>query len=110
VTLRLPNAHNVIIEPQKLTYLLVRDPGKAKFWTGFGFDPSNPQELDAALRHHVQRNAIDEVFITPHGAKFNVRCNIRTPNGRNPCVLSVWIFDLGKTGARLVTAYVSNRP
>jgi hypothetical protein len=102
----LPNAANVIIEPQKLIYLFT-DPGKSIFFNMMGFDRSRPQELDAALRQHVLINAIAELFVTPHGAKCNVRCNMPSPNGRNPCTFSCWIFDFGKLEARLVTAYAN---
>jgi hypothetical protein len=102
----LPNAANVIIEPQKLNYLLT-DPGKSNFFKMMGFDRSRPLELDAALRQHVLANEIAEVFITIHGVKFNVRCTMLTPNGRNPCTFSCWIFNLGEVQSRLVTAYAS---
>jgi hypothetical protein len=84
-----------IDEPQKLNYLLT-DPGKSPFFLMMGFDRSRPYELDAALRQHALTNEIDEVFITIYGAKFNVRCTMPSPNGRNPCTFSCWIFDLGK--------------
>ena len=79
----LPNAANVVIEPQKLNYLLTH-PGKSIFFNMMGFDRSRPHELGAALRRHVLTNEITQVFITIHGAKFTVRCNMPSPNGRNP--------------------------
>jgi uncharacterized protein DUF6883 len=103
----LPNAANVVIEPQKLYYLFT-DPGKSNFFTTMmGFHWSRRHELDAALRQHVLINEITEAIITTHGAKFNVRCTMPSPNGRNLCTFSCWIFDLGKVEARLVTAYAS---
>jgi hypothetical protein len=80
----LPNAAHVIIEPQKLDYLLT-DPGKSPFFIMMGFDRSRPHELDAALRQHVMANEIAAAIVTIHGAKFNVRCSMPSPNGRNPC-------------------------
>jgi hypothetical protein len=84
----LPNVANVIVEPPKLGYLFA-DPGKAKFFTMHGFDPSRPYELEAALRQHPVQNEIDDVLVTIHGTKFNVRCSMPSPNGRNPCIFIV---------------------
>ncbi|MBV9734399.1 MAG: hypothetical protein JO209_00715 [Acidisphaera sp.] len=41
---------------------------------------------------------------TGFGIKYVVRCVLTTPDGRDPCVLSVWIDDaVGRP--RFVTAY-----
>jgi hypothetical protein len=37
-----PNASNAFIDPPKLTYLLVTNQGKAKFFRLFGFNPNRP--------------------------------------------------------------------
>ncbi len=37
--------------------------------------------------------------------KYTVRCRIRTPDGRDPRILTVWIVPPGEHEARLVTAY-----
>ena len=87
-----PNAGNVSIDPPKLTYLLVTDQGKAKFFAMFGFDPTRPQELEAALRWHVSRRHYDRIHPTVHGTKYLVRCSAPSPDGRNPCILTIWII------------------
>jgi hypothetical protein len=97
---------NVIIEPPKLRYLFT-DLGKAKFFVMHGFHPSRPHELEAALRQHPVQNEIGGVFVTIHGTKFNVRCSMPSPDGRNPCTFSCWQFDLGMITARFITAYAS---
>jgi filamentous hemagglutinin len=38
------------------------------------------------------------------GRKFEVRCEMVTPDGRNPCLRTVWQVT-GETVPRLVTAY-----
>jgi hypothetical protein len=101
----LPNPYNVRIDSPKLSYLLVTDLGKAKFFAVHGFDPSRPQELDAALRKHPALHPFENMFPTSHGAKYTIRCSLTSPDGRNPCVRSVWIFDLWQSEARFVTAY-----
>jgi hypothetical protein len=101
----LPNPYNVRIDLPKLIYLLTTDLGKAKFFALHGFDPSRPKELDAALRKHPVLHPFENMNLTPHGAKYTIRCSLPSPDGRNPCARSVWIFDLGHSEARFVTAY-----
>jgi hypothetical protein len=90
-----PNAGNVSIDPPKLTYLLEKNPGKAKFFARFGFDPTRPQELEVSLRQHPIQNQYHSVFHTAHGTKYVVRSSIPTPDRRNPCVITVWMIDAG---------------
>jgi hypothetical protein len=101
----LPNAHHVQIDPTKLTYLLTT--GKAKFFILHGFDLHNPQALEIALREHPVRNQIESTSRTLHGVKYIIRCSMASPDGRDPCALTVWIVDAGQTEARLVTGYAS---
>jgi hypothetical protein len=103
----LPNAANLFIDPQKLTYLLQTNSGKAKFFARFGFHPSRPLELDAALRQHPVRNHYYNVVHTTHGTKYEIRCSIPTPDRRNPCVRTFWIIDAGHQVPRFVTSYAS---
>lgn len=100
-----PNAGNVSIDPAKLTYLLVKNAGKAKFFARFGFDPTRPQELAAALRWHVVNHHYDSIYHTQHGTKYEVKCSAPSPDGRNPCIRSFWFVDAGQTNLRFVTAY-----
>jgi hypothetical protein len=103
-----PNLRHLIIEPAKLIYLLQTDPGKAKFFTATcGFDPTRPQEFDAALRQHPRHNPYYMVEHSAHGTKYDVRCSMLTPNGRNPCVLTVWMVDAGHSNPRFVTGYAN---
>jgi hypothetical protein len=101
----LPNATTVRIDPAKLAYLLTS--GKAAFFLRHGFDPDRPRQLDAALRQHPVNNRFENMIIGVHGVKFTVRCSLPSPDGRNPCAFTVWIFDPGTTEARFVTGYAS---
>jgi hypothetical protein len=86
----------------------VSNPGKAKFFIGTcGFDPSRPHELDAALRQHPVLNPYDSWVQNKFGIKIAVKCSLPTPNGRNPCVRTVWMIDAGKTKPRFVTGYAT---
>lgn len=102
----LPDVQNVYIDPPKLTHLLTH-PSKARFFTLHGFDPSRPHELDAALRKHPTQNRVESVIQSPNGEKFTIRCSMPSPDGRNPCALTVWIIATGQSRARFVTGYAS---
>lgn len=102
-----PNADSAVIDPAKLTYLLVDNPGKAKFFALFGFHPTRPQELADALRWHVYNRHFDSTSATAHGRKYVVKCSAPSPDGRNPCILTTWMVDAGQTQPRLVTAYAN---
>jgi hypothetical protein len=79
--------------------------GKSTLFTAFGFRRDDWQELAAALQRHSIDNDIIETSVSPHSTKHVVRCQLMTPDGRNPCLTTVWIIDTGATLARLVTAY-----
>ena len=97
-----PNAY---VDQAKVNYLLRT--GKSKFFLQHGFDPSNPQELEAALLCHPMQNAYENIFFTVHGVKYTVRCSMPSPDTRNPCTFTVWIIDVGQNTPRFVTAYAS---
>ena len=57
-----------------------------------------------ALAQHPVVNAVAKRSQSPHGTKYEVRCGIASPDGRNPCITTVWIVE-GEGGPRLVTAF-----
>ena len=77
---------------------------KAKFFMSFGFSRRDSPAMAAALADHPLRNAIEETIPTRHGSKHVVRCSIATPDGRNPCIVTVWMKE-GDAPAQFVTAY-----
>jgi hypothetical protein len=101
----LPNSGRLTIDPQKLTYLLQANPGKAKFFAPYDFDLSRPQEPAVALHQHPVRNPYYRVTHTVHGVKYEIRCSMPTPDRRDPCVTTIWIIDAGRHAPRLVTGY-----
>ncbi|WP_409565099.1 DUF6883 domain-containing protein [Methylobacterium sp. J-090] len=48
---------------------------------------------------------MEDVIRSRWGTKYVVRCNVETPDGRNPCILSVWNVLPGTTNALFITAY-----
>jgi hypothetical protein len=103
---RLPNADQAEIDPRKVDYL--HTAGKMKFFEMFGFDRSRPEELINALKDHPLRNVVERVVpASPHGVKYTIRCSIKSPDGRDPCALTVWIIDAGQSYPRFVSGYAS---
>ena len=77
---------------------------KARFFARFGYsDASLPAFVDALI-DHAGDNDIAERAVSRFGTKYVVICNVKTPDGRDPCIVTVWI-DQGSGEARLVTAY-----
>jgi hypothetical protein len=107
---RLPNAANAGVDDAKARdYLLnpgnVQNRGKAGQFAQYGFTRHGWQELAQALRAHALMNQVVQTVSSAHGMKYVVQCNLPTPDGRNPCLRSVWIIDIGEQRPRLVTAY-----
>ena len=107
----LPNAANAALNDEKITKYLL-DPShsseaaaKAKFFTSFGFSQANWDELKDALLAHPLTNIIASKTANLYGEKYTVSCSILTPDGRNPCVISVWIIEPPDTNRKFVTAY-----
>lgn len=99
---------NVTISESKIRKYLLdlnhSDGGsKAKFFLAGGFSEADWPVLDYALKRHPIDNAVESTERNAFGAKFIVRCTVQTPDGRNPCILTVWMVD-GPGAARFVTA------
>lgn len=73
-------------------------------FNAFGFVPGNVERFRRALLDHPVGNEVHEARSGPYGTKFVVRCTIDTPDGRNPCIQTIWIDD-GDGMPRLVSAY-----
>jgi hypothetical protein len=113
ITDLMPNARQCMVEDEKLSgYLLNIDHehGRAKaiFFLAFGFTESDLSTFRAALQQHPISNHVSKKVRNEFGQKYLVTCILQTPDGRNPCINTVWIEEDG--GApRLVTAYPNNK-
>ncbi|WP_156630179.1 DUF6883 domain-containing protein [Methylobacterium sp. Leaf112] len=98
----------VVSEAKVRDYLLATSHpdgrGKATFFLARGFTPQDWHEMADALRAQGSENPVERYESTPYGRKIIVRCHMVTPDGRNPCILTVWMEEDGKP-IRLVTAY-----
>ena len=104
---KLPDAQNCTVQDRKIThYLLLPRPidDKSRFFTGFGFNMQNWQVLAAALRQHAMQYDYVSTRPTPNGANYELRCNIETPDGRDPCIRTIWEI-IGRAPPNFVTAY-----
>jgi len=78
--------------------------GKADLFEAFGFRASRWTALRDALLFHARTNDVVETRTSSHGIKHAVRCNLPSPDGRSPCLTTVWIVEAGNP-PRFVTAY-----
>ena len=107
---RLPNAANATLDDAKITHYLLDlshplGGGKARFFLARGFTQAKWTELKAALLDHPQQNQISSQTTNRHGESYVISCSLVTPDGTNPCVLSVWDIQPSDPYPRFVTAY-----
>lgn len=105
----LPNREVLHVDERKATHYLLdlqhKDGGsKARFFLSRGFTREEWPAFAEALKVHGTTQTVTKQEMTRHGQKFSVECQIETPDGRNPCILSVWIQIADKAPA-LVTAH-----
>lgn len=70
----------------------------------FGFDAASPEGLRAALLARPSTNDVVTVEDTTFGRKSMISCNLVTPDGRNPCIATIWIAEPDSDVQRFVTA------
>ncbi|MEW6637993.1 MAG: DUF6883 domain-containing protein [Actinomycetota bacterium] len=107
---RMPAAASAYVEEEKVTgYLLsLEHPDgrtKAVFFMSFGFRAEDWEKLSEALLRHARENELVDREETPFGVQYAVEGSLRTPDGRDPTVRSVWEQRRGARGPRLITAY-----
>ena len=106
---RLANAALAIVAIEKVSdYLLNPDNpqnrGKAEFFARFGFGRNDGQRLREALLADAADREMIDIKVTAYGRVVKLRCNLASPDGRDPCITSTWQFDLGGDRPRLLTA------
>nr|WP_294548259.1 DUF6883 domain-containing protein [uncultured Rhodopila sp.] len=83
--------------------------GRAKFFALFGFTSTGWETMRDALPARVAANPIVETETTMHGTNDTVRCSMPSPDGRNPCISSIWTIEPGGE-PRFVTAFPGPPP
>lgn len=108
----LPNAERAYINMEKLSgYALdtTNSDGANKarvFQSALGYNQSNADELWRKIQRGVTQNKAVPGVRDKYGRRYTVDMPITGPNGNTAQVRTAWIFDPGKTTARLTTAYV----
>ncbi|MEO8236197.1 MAG: DUF6883 domain-containing protein [Flavobacterium sp.] len=108
--MKIPNNEQSIVAENKITnYLLsqIHEIGKHKafFFNRFGYNLNNINEFKNALLQHAIEREIAQTQNSDFGCKYVLKCNLQTPDNRNPCIVSVWIIEKGNQNPTLVTAY-----
>ncbi len=106
----LPNSHCASVAREKIVdYLLntkhMLGKSKARFYWAFGFDIANWTVLQHALIAQGRSNPVVETMKTGYGPRYTVKCSCPSPDGRNPCIFTVWQIDVESACPRLLTAY-----
>lgn len=108
--MKLPNAKQAIIAPQKITHYLLntthpRGGPKAAFFLHFGFSVAQWEQLAEALLQHATMHSVATTLETPEGIHYVIDGALLTPDERNPVVRAVWTIDTGSMRPRLITAH-----
>lgn len=108
--MKIPNNSQSFVADNKITgYLLseTHETGKHKaaFFTRFGFNVADIGTLKGSLIQHSIDRDIEKTQDTIYGVKYVLRCEIKTPDERNPCIETVWLVEHGQKEPKLITAY-----
>ena len=92
---KVPEAARAVLRMDKITaYLLsethTKGRHKCNLFKRFGFSPSAPDDLAGALKAHPLNNEVVDMIPTPYGTRYVVECSLRSPDGRDPCFVSIW--------------------
>ena len=112
--MRLPNADQAVIDPQKLhRYLLSPSHPvgrfKARFFTALGYAAEQWHDFESDLRtqHLTQDAELSDAM--PDGELFTIRAILIGRNSQSAIVLSVWFVPAVGGVPRFVTAYPGGR-
>ncbi len=112
--MKLPHKAQASVAKEKIVDYLLNDEHeigqhKARFFQKFGFSSENWETLQAALLQHALEREVVQVKSNPYGEKYELHCDLSSPDERNPCVVSVWIIETGSEEPRFVTSYPGDK-
>ncbi len=108
--MKVPNAKNAIIAPEKLRdYLLNpehrRGHSKAKKLLSMGYQADQWQHLETDLREQHLTADVEEVEENDYGTCYAIVAGLTGPDARTISFRSIWQIDLGTDLPRLITMY-----
>jgi len=108
--MKIPNNNLSFVADNKIRNYLLSDiheigKHKADFFKRFGFDLSDVETFKVSLIQHSIDRDIEKTKDLDFGIKYELKCEIKTPDERNPCIVTVWIVENGQEEPKLVTAY-----
>ena len=108
--MKLPNPEKAVVELEKVANYLLNaahpdNGGKAAFFEELGFRRADPETLAKALQKLAHQAEVTQTATSPHGQKYVMVGQIKSPVGKAADVQTIWIVDKGMDVARLVTAY-----
>ena len=112
--MEIPNREFAVVPREKVVdYLLStshRDGRhKAAFFSSYGFDVGNWQDLADSLIRHANDFTVGRAEDSPFGRRYVVDGIMVMPDGRDALVRTVWFIDTGTDVPRFVTAYPLRR-
>jgi len=107
--MKLPGAERAVIDSAKIRdYLLspTHPVGrfKAVFFVGLGYARHDWERLEADIRELALAQDAIPAEASEHGQKYEIRCRLTGPSGRQVEFVAVWIILAGEDFPRLVTA------
>ena len=97
---------DAVIAPEKLTrYLLLfrEEDDKSKFLSIAGYTLDNPDELETALRDHIQESEAFEQKSNVYGSFYEVPGQLKGVNGHILKITSIWLHELANDEFRFIT-------
>lgn len=108
--MKMPNNEEASVAEKKITEYLLSETHqtgkhKATFFKGFGFNCNEITAFEIALKIHAIEREIENIKESEFGKKYELKCDINTPDKRNPCIVSIWIIENESKEPKLITAY-----
>ena len=106
----LPNAQAAYVPDRKIRDYLLNpnhpgNGGQADFFLRFGFSSRGGRYYGTPCRITHGGIRVAKMQSNPYGTRYVVCCNLNSPDGRNPCIVRVWVIDSATTWPRFVTAF-----
>lgn len=98
---KIPNAPQAFVKEDKIKLYLLSDTHpvgkhKARVLRSLGFSLQQWDLLRDALCQHAQQNDYTDITPSINGPLYEVQCHLQTPDGRNPCITTVWEIAAGQ--------------